>query len=570
MKSTMKFRITFFVFLAFHLPVSAQKNNDFIPFINSQHEWVDSVYKKLNKNQRIAQLFMVRAHSNLGQKYSDSVARVIKKEQLGGIVLFQGGPIRHAKLINKYQSLSEVPLLVAMDGEWGLGMRMPDSTISFPYQMTLGAIQNENLIYEMGQEIAKDFKRLGLSINFAPVVDINNNPRNPVINYRSFGENKENVASKAEAYMNGMMDEGILITLKHFPGHGDTDIDSHHDLPTLGFSKERLYELEMFPFKKLIEEGASGVMIAHMNIPDLDSTPNLPSSLSKPIITDILKNELGFRGLVFTDAMDMTGVVKYFKNGEADVRAIIAGNDVLELSQNSKRAIKMVKKAIRNKRIDKNNIETRIKKVLATKYWMGLDNLKPVDTLNLYSDLHRKKAELLNQTLADNAVTLLIDENPIRGLSQTKKTAIISIGASEISTFQKEITKKYQNSLNFVVPGTASIEEVLKIKNELKGYEQIIVALHDFRPRPASTLNYNTAVKNFISAIAEESIICSFSNPYALASLKGIENAKSLLIGYQNDSTLQKAGAKVLLNEIQAKGKLPITINSFFKYGDGL
>ena len=570
MKSTMKFKITFFIFLAFHLSVSAQKNNDFIPFINSQHAWVDSVYKKLNKNQRIAQLFMVRAHSNLGQKYSDSVGRVIKKEQLGGIVLFQGGPIRHAELINKYQKLSKVPLLVAMDGEWGLGMRMPDSTISFPYQMTLGAIQNENLIYEMGQEIAKDFKRLGLSINFAPVVDINNNPRNPVINFRSFGENKQNVASKAKAYMNGMMDEGILATLKHFPGHGDTDVDSHHDLPTLDFSKERLHELEMFPFAKLIEEGASGVMIAHMNIPNLDPTTNLPSSLSKPIVTGILKNELGFKGLVFTDAMDMTGVVKYFKDGEADVRAIIAGNDVLELSQNSKRAIKMVRKAIRQKRIDKDDIETRIKKVLAAKYWLGLNNLQPVDTLNLYTDLHRKKAQLLNQTLADNAVTLLINEEPINGLNKSKKTAIISIGVSEISTFQKEIGKKYQNSLNFVVPSTTNIEEISKVKSELKGYEQIFVVLHDSRPRPASILNYNDAVKNFISAIAEKSIICSFSNPYALASLKGIENAKALLIGYQNDSTLQKAGAKVLLKEIRAKGKLPITINTFFKYGDGL
>jgi beta-glucosidase-like glycosyl hydrolase len=566
----MKYRITFFIFLAFHLSVHAQKDNDFISFINTQHGWVDSVYKKLNKNQRIAQLFMVRAHSNLGKSYSDSVARVIKKEKLGGIVLFQGGPIRHAKLINQYQKLSKVPLLVALDGEWGLGMRMPDSTISYPFQMTLGAIQNEDLIYQMGQEIAKDFKRLGLTINFAPVVDINNNPRNPVISFRSFGENKENVTSKAEAYMRGMMDEGILITLKHFPGHGDTDIDSHHSLPTLEFSTERLHELEMFPFKKLIEKGASGVMIAHMSIPSLDSTLNLPSSLSKPVVTDILKRELGFKGLVFTDAMDMKGVVEYFKDGEADVRAIIAGNDVLELSQNSRRAIKMVRKAIRDKRIDKHDLEARVKKVLAAKYWLGLDNLQTVDTLNLYTDLHREEAQSLNQILADHAVTLLINKAPIKELNHLKKTAIISIGTVEISPFQKEMSKRYLNSLNFILPNSASIEEVSNLKDELKGYEQIIVALHDSRPRPASILNYNDAVKNFISTIAKESIVCSFANPYAIASLAGVGNSKALLIGYQNDSTLQKAGAKVLLNEIQAKGKLPVTINSFFKYGDGL
>src|SRR5690606_24578881 len=223
-----------------------QQRPDFITFINQQHDWVDSVYNKLNKRQRIAQVFMVRAHTNLGQAYIDSVAEVIEKQQLGGVVLFQGGPVRHANLINRYQRLAKVPLLVAMDGEWGLGMRMPDSAISYPYQMTLGAIQDNHLLYDMGREVAKDFKRLGININFAPVVDINNNPRNPVINYRSFGENKENVARKGEAYMKGMMDEGIIVSLKHFPGHGDTDVDSHYDLPTLNFSKERLSTIEMY------------------------------------------------------------------------------------------------------------------------------------------------------------------------------------------------------------------------------------------------------------------------------------------------------------------------------------
>jgi len=566
----MKYKISFILFLVFSLSANAQKSEDFIPFINSQHEWVDSVYKKLSKRERIAQLFMVRAHSNLGQKYIDSVGKVVRKEKLGGIVLFQGGPIRHSILINEYQKYSKVPLLVALDGEWGLGMRMPDSTISYPFQMTLGAIQNENLIYQMGQEIAKDFKRLGLNINFAPVIDINNNPSNPVINFRSFGENKENVTSKAKAYMKGMMDQGILISLKHFPGHGDTDVDSHHDLPRLDFSAERLHELEIHPFKELIKEGASGIMVAHMSIPSLDSTTNLPSSLSRSIVTDILKGELGFKGLTFTDAMDMNGVVKYFQDGEADVRAIIAGNDVLELSQNSKRAIKMVRKAIRGKRLDKHDIETRIKKVLAAKYWLGLENLQTVDTLNLYQDLHRKSAELLNQTLADNAITLLINDQPIKALNPLYRTAIISIGTTEISPFQNEMNKKYSNSVNFILPSTASHEDISKLLEELSNFEQLIVALHDSRPRPASVLNYNESVQNFISTITKESIICSFANPYALANLNGIENAKALLLGYQNDSTLQKAVAKVLLNEIQAKGKLPVTINSFFQYGDGL
>src|SRR5690606_11549602 len=376
----MKNIVLLIILLSFGNQLKAQEKRDFVTFINRQHDWVDSVYKKLNKRERIAQLFMVRTHTNLGQNYIDSVAKVIKKEKLGGIVLFQGGPVRHANLINRYQSLSEVPLLVAIDGEWGLGMRLPDSTISYPYQMALGAIQDNSLIYTMGQNVAKDLKRLGVNINFAPVVDINNNPRNPVINYRSFGENRENVTQKGISYMKGMMDEGVIVSLKHFPGHGDTDVDSHHDLPKLDFSKSRLDSLEIYPFKKLIEEGASGVMVAHLNIPSLDNTPNLPSSLSKNVVTDILKKELNFNGLVFTDAMDMDGVVKYFRNGEADVRAIIAGNDVLELSKNSKRANKMIRKAIRTDRIDEDELTKRVKKVLAAKYWLGLNNLKPVQT----------------------------------------------------------------------------------------------------------------------------------------------------------------------------------------------
>src|SRR5690606_7658408 len=319
--------------------VQAQERSAFIPFINSQHAWVDSVFSTLSPREKVAQLFMARAHTDLGQRYIDSVAGVLQREQLGGIVLFQGGPVRHAQVINRYQSVSKVPLLVAFDGEWGLGMRMQDSTISFPYQMALGAIQNEALIYQMGLEVARDFKRMGMNVNFAPVVDINNNPRNPVINFRSFGEDKQNVTRKGFAYMRGMMDGGIITSLKHFPGHGDTDVDSHYDLPQLKFTAGRLDSMEMHPFRELIKAGAQGVMVAHMNIPSLDKTPNLPSSLSPHIVTNVLKKRLGFQGLTFTDAMDMKGVVKHFPNGESDVRAILAGNDVLELSQNSARAI---------------------------------------------------------------------------------------------------------------------------------------------------------------------------------------------------------------------------------------
>lgn len=548
----------------------AQQREAFIPFINNEHAWVDSVFRTLTDRDKVAQLFMVRAHSNLGQGYIDSVAGVVEREQLGGIVLFQGGPIRHAQVINRYQQLSRVPLLVAFDGEWGLGMRLADSTISFPYQMALGAIQNEALIYQMGLEVARDFKRLGMNVNFAPVVDINNNPRNPVINYRSFGENKYNVASKGLAYMRGMMDGGIVTSLKHFPGHGDTDVDSHYDLPQLNFTAGHLDSLEMYPFRELIGAGAPGVMVAHMNIPSLDDTPNLPSSLSRHIITDILKKRLGFKGLTFTDAMDMKGVVKHFRNGEADVRAIIAGNDLLELSQNSARAIEMVLQAIKQGRLAQQDIDSRVKKILATKYWLGLDRRESVSLTNLFRDLNRHSTQTLNQRLADASVTLLHGDSLIRAIDYSRRTAIISIGLSELSEFQHMLEWRFDNHMHYVLSANATADDVAAVATELRRYDQVIVALHDNRTRPGSTYSYNSTVRLFINELAHrDAIFCVFANPYGLAGLPGIEQAKSILVCYQNDDIMQRAAAKVILKRLTPSGRLPVTVNAFFRYGDG-
>lgn len=552
----------------------AQQRKTFVEFINSPHRWVDSVFNSLTPQERVAQMFMVRAHSNRGEAYIDSVARVIEKEQLGGMVLFQGGPIGHAQVINRYQSLSKVPLLIALDGEWGLGMRMPDSTISYPYQMTLGAVQNEGLIYQMGREVAKDFKRQGMNINLAPVVDVNNNPNNPVIGFRSFGEDKYNVTRKGSAYMRGMMDEGIIVSLKHFPGHGDTDVDSHYDLPVLNFSRGRLDSLEMYPFRELIKAGAGGVMVAHMHIPSLDNTPNLPSSISKPMVTDILKDQMGFRGLTITDAMDMQGVVKFFKNGEADIRAILAGNDLLELSENSDRAIKLVLEAIKSGRLSQDEIDKRVKKILASKYWLGLDKPenRKVEITGIHKQLNRWSSVALNQRLADAAVTLLNGHQAIRDLNYTKPTAIISIGeANHITEFQHQLGKKFDNSLYFVIPHDANADEITAVTKELWRYDQVVVALHDSRARPRNTLHYSPETKMLISELASgKAVFAVFANPYAIAGLPGLEKAKSLLVCYQNDPIMQRAAAKVVLQTLKPTGKLPVSINSTFKSGDGI
>ncbi|MBS1532824.1 MAG: glycoside hydrolase family 3 [Bacteroidetes bacterium] len=560
-----------FLFLAISSTVFAQQKPGYIAMLGRKNHWVDSVYKKLSKKQRIAQLFFVRAHTDRGQAFEDSVGQVIKDQQVGGLVFFQGGPVRQAELINKYQTLPRVPLLIAQDGEWGLGMRL-DSTISYPYQMTLGAIQDNSLIYKMGQFVAWDFRRMGMQINLAPDMDVNNNPNNPVINYRSFGDNKYNVAAKGIAYMKGMQDGDILTTAKHFPGHGDTNTDSHLDLPLLPFSRERLDTLEEYPFRQAVKTGISGVMIAHMDIPALDTTKNLPSTLSRKIITGDLKDSLGFKGLVVSDAMEMKAVTKYFPNGEADVRAFLAGNDIIELSENSELAVKLIKKAIRKKQISKQEFETKVKKILAAKYWAGLNHYHPALTEHLVEDLDRPKAKELVQKLCDNAVTLLKGDAPALALNPIGKTAIVSIGVSGPTIFQQELSKWYLNSDQFIVGKGTPADTLLELLEKLRQYDQVYISINDTRPRPASKLDYSNGVKLFISELAgfPRSVIGVFANPYTIAGLPGIEKCGALIAGYQMNDEMQRSAVKVIAREIDPKGKTPVRIDQYFPSGSGI
>lgn len=550
--------------------VYGQKKADFVQFINSRHAWVDSVFQELTPKERIAQLFLVRAHTNLGQRYIDSVAQVIQNEQLGGLVVFQGGPLRHAQMFNTYQRLTKVPLLVTFDGEWGLGMRLVDSTISYPYQMTLGAIQNEMLIYEMGRQVARDFQRMGMHFNFAPVVDINNNPKNPVINFRSFGDNKYNVTRKAKAYMEGMVEGGIIASLKHFPGHGDTDVDSHYDLPQLKFSRSRLDSLEIFPFRELIREGAPAVMVAHMNIPALDAKPNIPSSISRKVVTDLLRKDLGFSGLTVTDAMDMKGVTKFFPNGEADVMAIEAGHDLLEISENSSRAIGLVEAAVKSGRIKQVELDQRVKRVLAAKYWLGLNNYRPVKLTNLVNDLNVPAAKSLVQRLADAAVTVLKSDKRIQTFNKRIETAIVCIGVNEPQDFEKGLFVQVSHKKEFFITGRETEEELKDLLKEIRQSPQIVLVIHDSRVRPASEVKINAQVREFIGRLAgKRTITVMFTNPYVLDNLP-IERSNSIIMAYQNDHFMQKAALKVLLGQIKAAGKLPVTVNKRFVYGDGI
>ncbi len=550
--------------------VFAQKE-EFIQTLGQQNHWVDSVFKKLSRRQKIAQLFFVRAHTDKGKRYEDSVASVIEDQQIGGLVFFQGGPVRQANLINRYQKIANVPLLIAMDGEWGLGMRL-DSTISYPYQMALGAIRNNALIYKMGQQVAYDFKRLGMQMNFGPDMDVNNNPNNPVINYRSFGDNKYNVAEKGIAYLKGMQQDGLLTTAKHFPGHGDTNVDSHLDLPLLPFTRQRLDSLEEYPFKQAIKAGISGVMIAHMDIPALDNTKDLPSTLSRKIVTGILKDSLGFKGLVVSDAMEMKAVTKFFPDGEAEVKAFLAGNDIIELSDNSEKAIFKIRKAIRKGQISTEEFNARVKKVLAAKYWAGLAHYKEISTKNLEQDLNRPAATELVQQLSDAAVTVIKGNEVAVHLDQFQKTAIVSVGVDQFTTFQTELCKQYPDSKLFIVNKDTPVARLNELLADFKQYDQVFIAVHDTRLRPQSKLDFSDGVKQFIGDLAEHrnTVTSIFANPYTIATLPGIEKSGGIIVGYQMSDAMQRSAVKVITGRLKATGKLPVTINALFPNGTGV
>lgn len=549
--------------------LAQDKTPAFLQYTNSA--WVDSVMQTLTPQQRIAQLFMARAYSNKGEDHKAFILKLVKEQKIGGLVFFQGTPEKQIELMNEYQEASNVPLLGAIDAEWGLGMRL-DNTMSFSYQMALGAIDDDTLLEEMGKEVARQIKAVGMHLNFAPVMDVNNNPLNPVINYRSFGENKINVAEKAIAYMKGMQSENLLVTAKHFPGHGDTATDSHYALPQINHDKARLDSLELYPFKKAIEAGITGMMVAHLNIPALDST-QAPSTLSKPIITGLLKEELGFKGLVITDAMDMKGVTAGNETGVVDMRAVLAGNDILELTEDFPKAIAEIEKAIKQGKITQAEIDARCRKVLAAKQWVGLNKYAPASAKNLNERLHAPEAILLQRKLAKATLTVLKNENdilPIQRLDSVK-IASISFGASQKTKFQETLSL-YTNVKHFQLPIDADAAKIQAVSDSLAGYNIIIGGLHDSSIRPNNVVKYSEDLQEYISQLAqqENTIFAFFKNPYAIDKIDNLEAADGLIEAYQDSELTQELAAQLIFGGIGASGKLPVGIGEKFKAGDGL
>ena len=528
-------------------------------------KWVDSVYNAMTLEEKFGQLFMVAAYSNKDSAHIKAIDKLIVNHKIGGLIFFQGGPLSQVKLTNRYQSKSKISLFIGNDAEWGLGMRL-DSTYRYPWNMTLGAIQDMRLLEKVGMQIGQQSKCMGLQFNFAPVLDINSNPKNPIIGFRSFGEDKFKVTERAVAIMKGFQSQGLFSTGKHFPGHGDTETDSHKKLPTIHSSKERLADVEFYPYKKIFHEGLSSVMVAHLNVPSLEPRPNFPSSISYNVVTDILQKELGFQGLIFTDALNMKSVTDFKLPSEISFEAFMAGNDVLLFPENVPAAIDKFKLAYSLNLFTDERLASSVKKILKFKYKAGLNNYKPIGTENLFNDLNGVENDALQYELYENAITVLKNTSailPIKNLDK-QKIAYVKIGDDSndafVSTLKKyaEVTEISENNL-----------DSLQVK--LKPFTTVIIGYH--KPDVAfrnDDLKSNELFKINFLAKNNNVILNVFAKPYSLLPFTNYDDIEGLVVSYQNSSIAQIVSAELIFGAIEAKGKLPVSINDSFKVNDGL
>lgn len=545
-----------------------------------EQAWVDSVFSHLSEDEKLGQLMIVRLSAiGSGRKvvfYEEAVADAISQYNIGGICLFQGGPVTQATYVNKLQALAKTPLLICIDAENGLGMRM-DSVAPLPRQMMMGAVQDPQLIYEYGRWVGQQCKRAGIQVNYAPVVDINNNPNNPVINDRSFGENKFKVAEYGIMYAKGLQDEGVMACAKHFPGHGDVAVDSHLDLPVINKSRAALDSLELYPFRELFRAGVGSVMIAHLFIPAIDNTANRPTSLSYKNVTQLLREELGYNGLSFTDGLEMQGVKKSFPDGEAAVESLIAGNDMLCLPEDIPGSIAAIKKAIKKKRLSWQQVDKKVKKILHAKYQYGLSHQRPVNTLHLVRDLNARSDEIA-RSIAENAITALRLEDPVIPLSPIKnlkkgekepKVAYLGIGIDHDNKFARLMRENY-NADAFYFTYREDASRIATLASLLQTrYDVVITGIHHYNRFPAGNFGISAAALQLLQQVQQlkKTITFVFGNPYAI---KNFCEAKNMIACYEDNDLVHELAAGVLKGTVITRGKLPVSVCDAFPSGTGL
>jgi beta-glucosidase-like glycosyl hydrolase/CubicO group peptidase (beta-lactamase class C family) len=559
----------FFLLVLLVLPHSKAQVNPLVTKDTlAQKNWVDGRYESMTLKEKIGQLFMVSVASNQNQAAAERIKTLIKQYHIGGVIFSKGGPVRQATMTNTFQSISKTPLLIGMDAEWGLAMRL-DSTYAFPWNMTLGAIQDSSIVEDVAYRIALHSKRLGVHINFAPVLDVNNNADNPIIGNRSFGENPETVARNGAAFIRGFERAGILSSGKHFPGHGDTATDSHHDLPLIGGSKARLDSVELYPYKKLLNSKLSSVMVAHLNVPALEPKKEIPSSLSKEIITTILKKQLKYQGLVFTDALNMKGVTKGREPGDAALQAFLAGNDMLLMPKDVPKAFEKIEKAVTTGVITEERLATSVKKIVMAKYKAGLSSYKPIKIKDLYDDLNTREDDLVYERAIENAITVVKNSFsllPIKRLAN-KKIAYVKFGDANGDVFYNTL-KKYTS----VTKITA--ENIASYKKKLNDFNLVIIGFHESNASPWKSHEFTENERFWIQEIAKlrtsNSILVAFSKPYALSKVYDFSKINAVVIAYQNSELAQTKAAEALFGAIPSKGRLPVSIDATFSVDEGI
>ena len=551
--------------------VNAQKSFDPLLVTDEELEqsiWVDSIYSSMTLKEKVGQLFVIQAFSNKNKNHKDNIINIIRNNNIGGIIFSKGSAHKQVDLTNDFQSESSIPLLIGMDAEWGLNMRL-DSTFSFPWNMTLGAIKDNNLIRQVGRSIADHCKRIGVNFNFAPVVDINTNPDNPIIGNRSFGESTQNVSSKSLNFMRGQQEMNILSSAKHFPGHGDTSTDSHKTLPFISHDKKRILKTELKPFKTLINNGLESVMIAHLEVPSLEKTKGLPSTLSYSIVTSLLKNTLGFKGLIITDALEMKGLSNFKSKGNLDMLAFKAGNDILLMSANVSEGIKAIVDDYNLGEISEERLSYSVKKILKAKYKVGLNNFLQISKTNLYNDLNSLENKILNEELVEKAITVVKNNDNMLPIKNLKNSiGYLNFGNDNYMAFFDELTKYSKiDNLDEI--------DILKTESESfieSNYKTIIIGVHANSETPWKSYNLKKEEIIFINRISKKVnvILNIFGSPYMLNKFKNIKNINGIIISYQNSKVYQKKSAQLIFGAIESTGILPVSIGKLFSAGQGL
>lgn len=554
-------QISFLIILLLSLKISAQyqPKNLSKEDLKKANDWVQKTYNSLSQDQKLGQLFIIALYTNKGEDYINNVRNIVVNEQIGGLILMQDDAAKEINLVNEFQTKSKVPLMIGMDAEWGIFQRIATAH-KFPWAMTLGAIQDKNLITEMAAKIAEDCKRMGINWDFAPVVDVNTNPDNPIIGNRSFGSEVSNVVHSGRAYSNGLQNNNILAAIKHFPGHGDTNTDSHLDLPVVSHDLKRLTDIELAPFKALMDKGIGGVMVAHLYVPALEKEKGIPASISKNIITGILKEKFGFKGLIITDALNMGAVAKRYKPGELDALAFKAGNDIMLFSDGVKEGKRLIQLAIDNKEISQNRIEESVKKILLTKYYLGLTKYEARNPENINADLNNDSHKVLVQNLYSNALTLIKDEKKLLPLHCKETYYYVPLEEAPYQTFLDQLNLK----------ATVIVKKAAEI-GTIPANSKVIVGFHKDNSTAYKPYKISDASKKVLADLSknQQVILNVFGSAYALKDID-ISKISTVSVSYENNDDSMTATVKAFNGATKISGRLPVLVNEKLKAGMGI